>query len=291
MARRPKTDNGHSAAEKTTQKTLKQPVEKNSEQAVESRTEQAIEEIAERITERAVGKVLDETANKFADEFLEKIASKVVQDVAAQFTDKIVAGIVEKLAGNTDESTTDNTSEAAIKSSDETAKKAKVKNRAKTEDRAAEGRPMRRSARQATASAAGSKRQSPEVEDLPPPKRARTMREPEQRRNPKRKVSEEVNSQARETADLSDNLLEETLKPLSAADIQEWDGWAEVESEPVNAAHATPSSILIAGQGLSLTWFGTRLSSISFCSGWKYQASRQQNYLPPNSGHWTICSG
>ncbi|POR36474.1 Ubiquitin carboxyl-terminal hydrolase isozyme L5 [Tolypocladium paradoxum] len=218
MARRPKTDNGPSAAEETTQNTA----------------DQAVEEVAERISERAVEKVLDKIANQVADAVLEKITSKVVDDIAAQVTDKIAASIAEKLASNTsDESTTDNTpDEAANKPPDETPKQAKARAKAKTEDSAAEDRPLRRSARQATASAAGSKRQSPEVEELPPPKRARTMSEPEQRRNPKRKASEEVNNQARETSDLSENLLEETLKPLSVADIQEWDGWAEVESEP-----------------------------------------------------------
>lgn len=30
-----------------------------------------------------------------------------------------------------------------------------------------------------------------------------------------------------------DNLIDETLRPLSAEDIQDWEGWVELESEPV----------------------------------------------------------
>ncbi|KND93098.1 Ubiquitin carboxyl-terminal hydrolase isozyme L5 [Tolypocladium ophioglossoides CBS 100239] len=250
MARRRNTDNGPSAAEKTTHKTSKQAVKNTSEQAVENTTEQAVEGIVERIAERAVEKVLDRIASKGADQFLEKIASEIVGDIAARVTDKIAAGIAGKLAGNTsDEPTADNTpDEAANKFSDETAKKA----RAETEDSASEDRPLRRSGRQATASAAGSKRQSPEVEELPPPKRTRTMSEPEQRRNPKRKASEEVNNQARETTVLSENLLEEALKPLSAADIQEWDGWAEVESEPRLGVPGIKATELLAAEQWAL---------------------------------------
>ncbi|PNY24403.1 Ubiquitin carboxyl-terminal hydrolase isozyme L5 [Tolypocladium capitatum] len=232
MARRPKTDNGPSAAEKTTHETSKQAVKNTSERA-------------RRIVERAVENVLDRIKA-----FLEKISPKVVDDIAARVTDKIAAGIVEKLAGSaSDESTADSSpDEAANKSSDETAKKA----RAKAEDGASQGWPLRPSARQATASAAGSKRQSPEVERPPPPKRARTMSEPEQRRNPKRKAGEEVNSLARETADVSEKLLEETLKPLSAADIQEWDGWAEVESEPQLGVTGVEATELLAAEQWAL---------------------------------------
>ncbi|KAL7790334.1 hypothetical protein V8C37DRAFT_384774 [Trichoderma ceciliae] len=50
----------------------------------------------------------------------------------------------------------------------------------------------------------------------------------ETRRNPKRKVAEA----ARESLNLPDNLLDEALRPLTATDIEDWEGWIELESEP-----------------------------------------------------------
>lgn len=50
------------------------------------------------------------------------------------------------------------------------------------------------------------------------------------RRNPKRKASEaasELNHRLN-----SDQLLDEALAPLSLKDVQEWEGWVELESEP-----------------------------------------------------------
>ncbi|KAM0551991.1 hypothetical protein ACHAPJ_008099 [Fusarium lateritium] len=50
------------------------------------------------------------------------------------------------------------------------------------------------------------------------------------RRNPKRKASEATN-EANNLAN-SDELLNEALAPLSQQDIEEWEGWIELESEP-----------------------------------------------------------
>lgn len=50
----------------------------------------------------------------------------------------------------------------------------------------------------------------------------------EPRRNPKRKAAEA----ATEALNLPDNLLDEALRPLTAADVEEWEGWVELESEP-----------------------------------------------------------
>ncbi|KAM3508192.1 hypothetical protein MY10362_001325 [Beauveria mimosiformis] len=47
------------------------------------------------------------------------------------------------------------------------------------------------------------------------------------RRNPKRKAAAPPQSHV-----LPDNLLEEALKPLTPDDIEDWDGWIELESEP-----------------------------------------------------------
>uniref|UniRef100_A0A8H7NIG0 Ubiquitin carboxyl-terminal hydrolase n=1 Tax=Bionectria ochroleuca TaxID=29856 RepID=A0A8H7NIG0_BIOOC len=51
---------------------------------------------------------------------------------------------------------------------------------------------------------------------------------PGRRRNPKRKVSQ----QCELVGHLPANLLEEALKPLDTNDIEEWEGWVELESDP-----------------------------------------------------------
>lgn len=53
--------------------------------------------------------------------------------------------------------------------------------------------------------------------------------EREQRRNPKRKAGAPPQNHT-----VPDKLLEEALKPLSSEEIEEWDGWIELESEPVS---------------------------------------------------------
>ncbi|KAM5352091.1 hypothetical protein ACJ41O_004814 [Fusarium nematophilum] len=57
-----------------------------------------------------------------------------------------------------------------------------------------------------------------------------TMGEP--RRNPKRKASEAASDANQGIGKDSDQLLNEALAPLSSEDIQEWEGWIELESEP-----------------------------------------------------------
>ncbi|KAH7157186.1 hypothetical protein EDB81DRAFT_881461 [Dactylonectria macrodidyma] len=54
-----------------------------------------------------------------------------------------------------------------------------------------------------------------------------TMNEPS--RNPKRKASEAANQA---TTAPPDKLLDEALAPLTPKDVQEWEGWIELESEP-----------------------------------------------------------
>jgi hypothetical protein len=77
----------------------------------------------------------------------------------------------------------------------------------------------------------------------------------EPKRNPKRKASDTTN-QVTKLPD--EKLLEEALAPLSSEDIQEWEGWIELESEPVSTSRtqitytlsltsARPSSILSCG--------------------------------------------
>lgn len=52
----------------------------------------------------------------------------------------------------------------------------------------------------------------------------------EHRRNPKRKAAETPALNYK----LPDNLLEEALRPLSPREIEEWEGWIEIESDPVS---------------------------------------------------------
>ncbi|KAK7428704.1 hypothetical protein QQZ08_004798 [Neonectria magnoliae] len=53
-----------------------------------------------------------------------------------------------------------------------------------------------------------------------------TMSEPS--RNPKRKASEA----AKQATQPVDRLLDEALAPLTSRDVEEWQGWIELESEP-----------------------------------------------------------
>jgi ubiquitin carboxyl-terminal hydrolase L5 len=52
----------------------------------------------------------------------------------------------------------------------------------------------------------------------------------ESRRNPKRKATDS----ARKGTAASIDLLEEALRPLEPKEIEEWEGWIELESEPVS---------------------------------------------------------
>jgi len=47
----------------------------------------------------------------------------------------------------------------------------------------------------------------------------------EQRRNPKRKAAPEV-------FDLPDDLLDKALAPMGPEELDEWEGWVELESDP-----------------------------------------------------------
>jgi ubiquitin carboxyl-terminal hydrolase L5 len=52
----------------------------------------------------------------------------------------------------------------------------------------------------------------------------------ESRRNPKRKAADS----ARKGTAASIDLLKEALRPLEPKEIEEWEGWIELESEPVS---------------------------------------------------------
>lgn len=96
--------------------------------------------------------------------------------------------------------------------------------KSKNGDSAAPEKSLRRSSRQ-TAATAEVKTREVSAES------ASTSSLSEPRRNPKRKAAEA----ARESINLPDNLLDEALRPLTPADIEEWEGWVELESEPVSS--------------------------------------------------------
>ncbi|KAL6692724.1 hypothetical protein J3F84DRAFT_89197 [Trichoderma pleuroticola] len=81
--------------------------------------------------------------------------------------------------------------------------------------------PLRRSSRRTTSTAAP-KASEASVEA------SSTSSLNERRRNPKRKAAEA----ATESLNLPDNMLDEALRPLTSTDIEEWEGWVELESEP-----------------------------------------------------------
>lgn len=56
----------------------------------------------------------------------------------------------------------------------------------------------------------------------------------EPRRNPKRKAQEQAEEQAK-ALNIPENLLEEALAPMTPEEIQEWEGWQELESDPVRS--------------------------------------------------------
>ena len=53
------------------------------------------------------------------------------------------------------------------------------------------------------------------------------------RRNPKRDAAEMAKSQAMDTRG-HEELLDEALAPMRAEELEEWEGWVELESEPVS---------------------------------------------------------
>lgn len=73
-------------------------------------------------------------------------------------------------------------------------------------------------------------------------------------RNPKRKASEAANQT---TTTLPDKLLDEALAPLTPRDVQEWEGWIELESEPVSNTLSACTNCSTANE--------LRPSSTSYC--------------------------
>lgn len=77
---------------------------------------------------------------------------------------------------------------------------------------------------------APSLRRSNRLASKPPQQIKAIVAMSEPRRNPKRKACEPANEVNQRIN--SDELLNEALAPLSQEDIEEWEGWIELESEP-----------------------------------------------------------
>ncbi|KAM0261318.1 hypothetical protein ACHAQJ_002349 [Trichoderma viride] len=95
----------------------------------------------------------------------------------------------------------------------------------KNDDSAPPGKSLRRSSRR-TAATIVVKTRDKTREVSAEASSTSSLSEP--RRNPKRKAAEA----ARESLNLPHNLLDEALRPLTSTDIEEWEGWVELESEP-----------------------------------------------------------
>lgn len=101
----------------------------------------------------------------------------------------------------------------------------------------------------------------------PPPGDNDAMSGP--RRNPKRKVQEHS-----EPVALRDNALEEALAPMSEQEIAEWEGWVELESEPVRIEYQ------FAIQARMLITMLHRHSLTSFYRNLALKMSKSKRYSP-----------
>ncbi|RCI11110.1 hypothetical protein L249_7518 [Ophiocordyceps polyrhachis-furcata BCC 54312] len=201
------------------------------EPAASTATEQAIEIMAERVAEKAVIKVLDALSDRYVDALAEKLPAGII--------DKIAASVAEKIA--------------AAASAPEKQEEAGIPKRENGHD----NKPPELAPPQTRSTRGGRqarKRRSPEHDDAPPEKKSRTARKARKedtettftegrstRSRAKKANDVEAGKKAEgnttdqdlaEDDDNSDNLLVETMKPLDDKDIEEWAGWAEVESEP-----------------------------------------------------------
>ena len=102
----------------------------------------------------------------------------------------------------------------------------------KPDESTSTSQPLRRSSRRAAKPARLSSDPSPPVRRAKKSlavNNNKTMTEP--RRNPKRKASDPV----KHLDGMPSDLLQEALRPLDPKEIEEWEGWIELESEPVRS--------------------------------------------------------
>ena len=128
----------------------------------------------------------------------------------------------------------------ALTSDKETAQGA---NNAQPDESNSTSQPLRRSSRRAAKLARLSPDPSPPAraaKKSPPVNNDKTMTE--SRRNPKRKASES----SKHLDGMPADLLQEALRPLDQKEIEEWDGWIELESEPVSPPALKPLESWVA---------------------------------------------
>ncbi|KAJ6440904.1 Ubiquitin carboxyl-terminal hydrolase isozyme L5 [Purpureocillium lavendulum] len=173
---------------------------------------------------------------RFIERIADQVAEEIIQDIPRHFITEIVARVRATLAPSrhvngeasaVTAATPDGTGSNGISIGNGNGQRAA----SRSEDSLKETGRRRRSTLQVTAPVAGCKREGTGWEDelASPKKKAKAMGGPDSRRNPKRKAAEAETIQA---LVLPDNPLEEALRPLTADEIAEWEGWAEVESEP-----------------------------------------------------------
>jgi hypothetical protein len=83
---------------------------------------------------------------------------------------------------------------------------------------------------------------------LPPLSLTADMSDEHGGRNPKRKASVMANVPSTRE---KENLLQDVAKPISPEEIEEWEGWIELESEPVSMLNSVAVTQIIANM---LSW-------------------------------------
>ncbi|XP_044715514.1 ubiquitin carboxyl-terminal hydrolase, family 1 domain-containing protein [Hirsutella rhossiliensis] len=266
MARRAKTDREAAAADKTLTSALGQSLEQVAERIADKVAEKLASVVADKLADTFVANITSDVFDKIASRVADKIEAKTQDQPAEQSPGEIsdktepsspagqlsteaphevedephdvsteaviwVAAASPDLLAEQDLETADKVESepaAAEQAPEETAPKVEAEPQAPLAELPVPVRPDDGPA----IFAAGGKRRSPETEDAPPQKRARTADDVTPRRNPKRAANEAAEHVARDGVALPDDLLMEALRPLSAEEIEAWEGWVELESEP-----------------------------------------------------------
>lgn len=266
MARHAKTGREAAAAEKTLASALEQSLDQIADKIADKVAEKLASVVADRLADAFVADMTPAVVDKIASKVADKVAAKTqdrpaeqspvetldetAKQLSTESPDKMEDGphdvsteaviwVAAESPGHSPERALGETADkmeaepaVAEQASAETAPKVDEEPEVAAEEPPVPVQPTNR----ASASAGGGKRQSPEAEDAPPQKKARTVDEAAPRRNPKRAAHEAAEHAAKHGAALPDDLLMEALRPLSAREIEAWEGWVELESEPVRIA-------------------------------------------------------
>ncbi|PWI72521.1 ubiquitin carboxyl-terminal hydrolase, family 1 [Purpureocillium lilacinum] len=288
MAPEPRADSGASAENNTAGKFWESP------EAIQDITNRAAEKALDKIADR----IADEVAGEVPREFITEVADAVRETLGLCFAsfgaDKTIPATAVEIS---DDSADEAGDEAADEEEEEEENKAEDEAEDEVADRASDeaagvaaseinnnnnpehssktspeengshpASPRQTTPPEAAPAQTRLKRQSPDREEEEPEypnKRARAMSDPEtRRRNPKRKATE-TREPSREIV-LPENPLEEALRPLTDDEKAEWEGWAEVESEPAMF------NIILAKLGVP----NVRAKELFTCENWDL------SYLP-----------